>query len=385
MGLAACSLSSSVEDGPHAPVHGLKKKEKKFISHTGLMGQLTDCTGMAAKAAMALLSTEDGLVMKSDTNFVHPISEVYRTSAFYGGERAKDADADDRANTDIFIQALRTGDIRKVVDRAEAGADLTHRTLRGQDCMMLAASSRSPGTQEVMRFLMDAHIGIENQDRYGWTPLSHSSRNGARESTEFLLEAKAEVDCKDTLGRTPLMLACIEGSELLAGTLIAARADVRQQDLRGWTPLFYAAEQGSQDLVKFLMRKFGSPHQVAFEGSSALMVSCVRGNLSASKQIIRRGCDMDHQDHHGNTALMLALAAGQLELGFWLVDENADVELANLAEETAYDIADAQGFNSLKNKILSIARQREEAKKKAALEAAAQAAIAAREAEELNK
>ncbi|CAE7377292.1 ostf1 [Symbiodinium natans] len=101
------------------------------------------------------------------------------------------------------------------------------------------------------------------------------------------------------------------------------------------------------------------------------MIAAVRGNTMASKQLIRRKADLNRVDKNGNTALMLALAAAQQDLVAWLLQEDVDVDNKNRLEETAYDIAAAQGFNSLKNTIVMISRIREEAKRKAALAAAA--------------
>eukprot|EP00439_Symbiodinium_sp_Y106_P059888 s166_g8.t2 len=312
----------------------------------------------------------------------------------YSPQDGREMAEDERQRIEGFFHALRVGDFRKVVDCAEEGMDLTLRTLRGQDVVMLAAVSKSSSTVSCLDFLLDAKIGIENKDCLSWTPLSHACRNSSTEAVSFLLERRAS----DVAGRTPMMLACMDASADIPPLLLEARADIKLQDIRvecnswrikaftllsleflefgvqdkrQWTALFYAAERGKQEVVKFLLRKHATPQQTTSEGISALMIAAVRGNTMAAKQLIRRQADLNGVEKNGNTALMLALAAAQQDLVAWLLQEDVDVDISNDLEETAYDIAAEQGFNSLKNTIVMISRIREEARRKAALAAAA--------------
>ncbi|CAE7879833.1 unnamed protein product [Symbiodinium sp. KB8] len=302
--------------------------------------------------------------------FAHPLTARLKMSG-YSPQDGREVAEDERQRIEGFFQALRVGDFRKVVDCAEEGMDLTQRTLRGQDVVMLAAVSKSSSTVSCLDFLLDAKIGIENKDCLSWTPLSHACRNSSTEAVTFLLERKASVDTQDVAGRTPMMLACMDASAEIPPLLLEARADIKLQDKRQWTALFYAAERGKQEVVKFLLRKHATPQQTTSEGISALMIAAVRGNTMAAKQLIRRQADLNGVEKNGNTALMLALAAAQQDLVAWLLQEDVDVDISNDLEESAYDIAAEQGFNSLKNTIVMISRIREEARRKAALAAAA--------------
>ncbi|CAJ1382048.1 unnamed protein product [Effrenium voratum] len=372
---------------------GSRRKAKRHGSSNAALG----CMQNAQRAALQLLYGPEP--EEARRTFAHPVSERLRLCGL--GEKERE---EDQQRHEGFFQALRVGDFRQVVHCVEEGADLTARTLRGQDVVMLASTTRAEGAVEVLKFMADAKIGIENQDCLGWTPLCHACRNSALQAATFLLENRARLDCQDNSGRTPLMLACLEGSLEVPILLIEASAQIRLQapsagrllrkqwnapkgrhaqessgtrpkkaveDHRGWTAIFYAAERGKQEVVKLLLRKLASPHIIGKEGVSALMVACVRGNVMAAKQLIRRRADVNQVEKNGNSALMLALAAAQQDLSAWLLQEDVDVDLSNALGETAYDIAAEQGFNSLKSTIIMISRKREEAQRKASLEAAA--------------
>ncbi|CAE7405365.1 KIDINS220, partial [Symbiodinium pilosum] len=347
----------------------LQRSDSRKSRRQAATGILQDCYQSAQNAAAHLLhGLSDG--EETSREFAHPLTVRLKVSS-YSPRDGRDQAEDERKRIEGFVQALRVGDFRKVVDFAEEGVDLTLRTLRGQDVVMLAAASKSSATVSCLRFLLDAKMGIENKDCLGWTPLSHACRNSATQAAEFLLQQRAAVDTQDVAGRTPLMLACMDASAEIPPLLLEAGAQIILQDRRQWTALFYAAERGKQEVVKFLLRKHATPQQTTSEGISALMIAAVRGNTMAAKQLIRRQANLNEVEKNGNTALMLALAAAQQDLVAWLLQEDVDVDISNAIGETAYDIAAEQGFNSLKNTIVMISRIREEARRKAALAAAA--------------
>jgi len=369
-GLASCNelVLAAPATAAQGTLHSSRRSRRKLQAGQG-GGILQDCVQSAQHAAMHLLH---GLPDNDEAGreFAHPLTARLKMSG-YSPQDGREMAEDERQRIEGFFHALRVGDFRKVVDCAEEGMDLTLRTLRGQDVVMLAAVSKSSSTVSCLDFLLDAKIGIENKDCLSWTPLSHACRNSSTEAVSFLLERRASVDTQDVAGRTPMMLACMDASADIPPLLLEARADIKLQDKRQWTALFYAAERGKQEVVKFLLRKHATPQQTTSEGISALMIAAVRGNTMAAKQLIRRQADLNGVEKNGNTALMLALAAAQQDLVAWLLQEDVDVDISNDLEETAYDIAAEQGFNSLKNTIVMISRIREEARRKAALAAAA--------------
>ncbi|CAJ1382050.1 unnamed protein product [Effrenium voratum] len=197
---------------------GSRRKAKRHGSSNAALG----CMQNAQRAALQLLYGPEP--EEARRTFAHPVSERLRLCGL--GEKERE---EDQQRHEGFFQALRVGDFRQVVHCVEEGADLTARTLRGQDVVMLASTTRAEGAVEVLKFMADAKIGIENQDCLGWTPLCHACRNSALQAATFLLENRARLDCQDNSGRTPLMLACLEGSLEVPILLIEASAQIRLQ------------------------------------------------------------------------------------------------------------------------------------------------------------
>ena len=74
-------------------------------------------------------------------------------------------------------------------------------------------------------------------------------------------------------------------------------------------------------------------------GTSALHRAAVLGTSGLITELLKLKASIDSQDEEGNTALMLAVAVTEVDAVKLLIEKGADINLKNLLDETALDIA----------------------------------------------
>lgn len=98
--------------------------------------------------------------------------------------------------------------------------------------------------------LVAAGDAIDEKDKYGWTALRYSVRNGNLDVAAALLECGADANVASDSGRTPLMSAAenglLEMVELLIGD---GGADIMQHDEKGRTAFDMASTAAIRELV----------------------------------------------------------------------------------------------------------------------------------------
>lgn len=106
-------------------------------------------------------------------------------------------------------------------------------------------------------------------DKYLWSPLIASTRNGHVEAVTYLVFRKANLNHKDYLGCSALHYACAYGRHEIVQILVESGADTRLKDDTGRTPISRAAENGHLNMLKYLHDRGADPFEKDINGHDA--------------------------------------------------------------------------------------------------------------------
>ena len=107
--------------------------------------------------------------------------------------------------------------------------------------LILAASKGDVGK---VNDLLEAGANVDAQNKYGMTALMYASEGNHAEIVDALLEADADIDAKNGEGSTALMIAVIHGHEDIVSILLEAGANAKIKNDSGKRAIDYARENG---------------------------------------------------------------------------------------------------------------------------------------------
>lgn len=195
--------------------------------------------------------------------------------------------------------------------------------------LLLISACGAPDKPSVSLYLAIQRADIDQVERHlywgtpidqafpsGRYPLHDAAAQGRVVLIRLLLKHGAEIGPRDSDGMTPLQLAVLEGRTQAAEVLFEAGAELDPSTL-----LLLAAQRDSKDrdVVRFL-----------------------KGH----------GADMNATDGQGDSALLIATRHGNHRLVHHLVEQGAEVNLRNLAGQTALDLATAGQFREIRQFLL---------------------------------
>ncbi|QEG39643.1 ankyrin repeat domain-containing protein [Roseimaritima ulvae] len=195
-------------------------------------------------------------------------------------------------------QAVRDGDLSKVQELIEAGAD------------------------------------VDAATRYQITPLSIAITANQPEITQRLLQAGADVKQRLPAEETLLMLAARVGNRATVAALLDHGAEVNAQQQAGQTALMWAAAAGHADVVELLIERGADPDVTLESGFTAFRFAAREGHIDVVQRLLAAGVDVNgamkpqkgggRAPRNGMSALMLAVESAHFELALALVDAGAD-------------------------------------------------------------
>lgn len=287
---------------------------------------------------------------------IEGVSSQRRHSPREGGDEDDDeaSKLHQRKVQEQMERACRAGDFRAAVEALSKGADIDQVNLKGQTCMMLAASSHNQGTPELLKLLVDAQAGLTAKDSNGWTALHHAARNGRKDNCQFLLEHGASVSATTLDGKTTATLACLEGDATLVLHLLDAKAKMDKKDIFGWPLLLYACE-GKLPLVKDLVFRKANLKVKSKDNDTPLHVASNCGNLPVCKFLLARSASVNAVDKNGDSPLMAVLKndghINREEMSKFLLHEGTDITIQDQLGSDAHDIAQEHGVFVIRNTI----------------------------------
>ena len=250
---------------------------------------------------------------------------------------------------DPLFDALRQGDMAKVKNAVNGGADMNVRDQYGNTLLMHAAVY---GTAGDLNFLLahDADVNAANQA--GHTALMRAMPDLTK--IKLLVEHKADINAATVDGTTPVMLAArIPGAGDLLRYLIENGADLGRKDRRGSDALMIAVTEGAAGNLRILsdagasgsrrrenvaaLRQF--PDSVSrpvvdralrfLDGSTALMGAATADCELCVRFLLEHGADAKAKTGSGYTALHAASFEGNPATAKLLLDAGAPVNVAD--------------------------------------------------------
>jgi ankyrin repeat protein len=147
-----------------------------------------------------------------------------------------------------LIEAAQKGDLKRVQDLLNKGADVETKNNDGITPLMVAAFNNQ---LEIMKLLLERDADV-NVMANGVSLLMVCSTMGQTPVVKLLLEWEADANAKDSSGVTSLMAASYEGHFDVVRLLIENRADVHAKSKDGDTALLAATTKGHTKIVELL-------------------------------------------------------------------------------------------------------------------------------------
>ncbi|MFO1153210.1 MAG: ankyrin repeat domain-containing protein [Rhodospirillales bacterium] len=171
------------------------------------------------------------------------------SAAANAGKGATDLTTAQGPDADL-LRAAGTGNIFKVRDLLDAGANVNAHTDNGSTPLHGALYYRYPQTAELLIW-RGADINARTTPQ-GVTPLHQAAWSDMPDSCRLLLWRGADPNARTIEGVTPLMWAANRGNADVVKVLLdgGARADIRAPD--GATALSLAQDAGHTDVVQVL-------------------------------------------------------------------------------------------------------------------------------------
>jgi len=177
------------------------------------------------------------------------------------------------------------------------------------------------------------------QDDSGKSALMAASKEGHTNIVDILLESGADPNLQNIHGETALMSASLRGHLNIVRELLGSGADPNLQDGEGLTALTQAFARGHFEVIKELLKEGADPDIQDNNEQTVLMLASVGGDKETVQLLLGGGADPNLRERRGHTALMFAAMAGQDEVIDVLSVAGADVDLQNVAGETALNLA----------------------------------------------
>jgi ankyrin repeat protein len=282
----------------------------------------------------------------------------------------QDVGANLKTENEFLIIASENGHKEIVAFLLQNGIDVNQQDKNGNTALMLASER---GHKEIVQMLLqDENIKINLQDRLGgWSALMLASSRGHKEIVQMLLQDKnIEINLQDYYGETALMLASDHGHKEIVEMLLQDKnIQINQHYDFGLTPLMWASRNGLKEIVEMLLQdKNIQINQQNNDGYTALTWASRNGYKEIVAFLFQNGIDVNQQDKYEKTALMWASLNGHKEIVQMLLrDENIEINQLDKDGKTALMWASLKGHKEiveilLQHKNIQINQQDEDGK-----------------------
>lgn len=265
------------------------------------------------------------------------------------------ANAKPQSDQARLMQALHAGDVAKLQQALDDGANPNFALPDGSLPLAWAADSQSPelviallkagakpdaktsienfsplvsacqrGAPAIVAALLDAGANVKRTTATGISPLALCAGNSSPEIVARLLELGAPVDAVDETGQSPLMWAAAKGQVENIKPLVEAGADTNRLTKKGFSPLMFALMSSNPEAPLVLINAGSDIAYVAPDGTSMVQMAMYRQQYGVAELLINRGVDLNAYDRNGHRLLHAAVLAKQPQLVSLLLAKGAN-------------------------------------------------------------
>ncbi|KYN13000.1 Protein phosphatase 1 regulatory subunit 12A [Trachymyrmex cornetzi] len=240
----------------------------------------------------------------------------------------------------VFLAACAASDKEEVVRLLQRGADINTGNVDGLTALHQACIDDD---LDMVEFLVEQGADINRGDNEGWTPLHATASCGFISIAKYLIEQGCNLAAVNNDGELALDIAeSDEMEDMLQQHINKAGIDCDQA----------RSEEERSMLNDAKSWRSGAPGKDSMHprsGATALHVAAAKGYIKVMHILLQARCNVDAQDFDGWTPLHGAAHWGQLEACKLLVENGCDMDMKNYADQTAFDIADADILKALEN------------------------------------
>ena len=245
-------------------------------------------------------------------------------------------------NNHKLILAITKADEAGVRAAIDAGADVNQEDKYGYTPLIDAARAgfspeKNKASFEIAKILIaagaDVHVRFAP---YSQSLLHYVSRDGMHEFVEMFLEAGIDANVKDELDRTPAHWATGSHGKnkdpAVLKALIKRGADVNAREREGYTPLHEATRKNaSADMLKTLIGEGADVHakEKRYENTPLFFVA---GNVARAQVLLDAGADIEARNKSGETPLFRALGCAEATRLF--LERGANVNVVDRKGQT---------------------------------------------------
>ncbi|XP_066266062.1 protein phosphatase 1 regulatory subunit 12A-like isoform X4 [Branchiostoma lanceolatum] len=231
----------------------------------------------------------------------------------------------------VFLASCAAGDTEEVGQLLRNGADINTANVDGLTALHQACIDDN---MVMVKFLVEKEADMEYPDNEGWTALHATVSCGHLEITQYLIENGADLSAVNNEGETPLDLAEDEEMEQLIHKF------VEQQSIDLEAARREEERRMIEDANQWLNSRVIKEKKHSKSGASALHVAAAKGYIKVMQLLIQAGVPINAVDNDGWTPLHAAAHWGQKEACEVLAESMCNMNIANYAGQSPFDIAD---------------------------------------------
>ena len=242
-----------------------------------------------------------------------------------------------------LCESVRKGNIEKVKQLLEQGADINATNKKGDAPLFIAIDKKN---LDMVKFLIEQGADVHARGQYQETPLMRAVWKGAKDIVEYLLPM-SDIEAEDKDGDTALIYAAEFNRLEIAKLLIAHGADVNKKNHYQRTALHKAADQGHLKMVQFLVEHGADPYardkydytpynDAVFQGHKdvqmyllklmhPLVYAIINEQYDEAEKLIREGKYINEPTPGGSYPIHWAVRKNNLRLLKLLIEQGADI------------------------------------------------------------